>query len=138
MPSIETSIFQAIKERVDTLPMKAAYPIVWSTDESYQPDPSQSYLRVTWLPNINVRMFIGSTDPHQRPSILQIDVRGKKKFGEDVAIEVAGQVASHFPADLPLFFDGGKMTVQRAPDLGPTFVGTHIQVPVTIRLEAFV
>lgn len=134
MPSVETSILQAVKARVATLPMKSAYPIVWSTDESYEPSPSQPFLRCTWMPNTNARI----AKTHQRPGILQIDVMGKKTSGEAAAIEVAGQVAEHFPADLPMDFNGIRARVTKAPDVGPVFVGTHIQVPVSIRVQAFV
>jgi len=137
MPTLETAIFQAIKARVATLPMIATYPVVWSTDESYTPTASARYLRATWIPNTNRRLFIGSADPHQRPGLLVIDVMEPKLYGEDSAIEAAGQVAAHFPADLPMDFGGVRVRVTRAPDVGPVLVGTHIQVPVTIRVEAF-
>jgi hypothetical protein len=138
MPSVETSIFQAIKARVDTLPMKATYPIVWATDESYSPSPSQPFLRVTWLPNRNQRLLIGSNDAHRRPAILQIDVMGQKTSGEDVAREIAGQVAAHFPADLEMHFQGVKVRVTKAPDVGPSFVDKHIQIPVSVEVEALI
>jgi hypothetical protein len=137
MPSIETMLFQAVKARVNALPMKAAYPIVWSTDEAYVPSISQPYLRATWLPNTNIRHFHKGSDPHERLALLQIDVMGEKTNGEGVAIEIAGQVAAHFAADTPMFFEQVKMSVTKAPDVGPVFVNTHIQVPVTIRVRAF-
>lgn len=138
MPSVETSIFQAVKARVDDLPMKAAYPIVWSTNTAYSPSPTQPYIRATWIPNVNRRLFLRGSDPHQRLAILQLDVMAKKTSGDDVAIEVAGQVSAHFAADTPMFFQDVKVKVQRAPDVAPVVVGeTHIQAPVTIRVEAF-
>lgn len=137
MFTIEASIHGAIKAQVETLPMIATYPVVWSTDDSYQPEPSVRFLRATWIPNRVNRLMIGSTDPHQRPGLLQIDVMGRKTAGEGVAIEIAGQVAEHFPADLPMDFGDVRVRVTQAPDVGPVFVGTHIQVPVTIRVETF-
>jgi hypothetical protein len=137
MPAIETSIFQALKARVNTLPMIATYPVVWATDDSYKPTASTRFLRVTWIPNRVNRIMIGSTDPHQRPGLLQIDVMERKTVGEGVAIEIAGQVAEHFPADLPMDFDDVCVRVTQAPDVGPVFVATHIQVPVTVRVETF-
>lgn len=137
MPSVETKILQAVKTRIATLPMKVTYPIKWAT-ETYEPSPSQPYLRVTWVPNTNRRLFLKGSDPHQRLALLQIDVMAKKASGDDVALEIAGQVAAHFAADTPMLFQDVKVTVQRAPDVGPVFVGdTHIRVPVTIRVEAF-
>lgn len=138
MPSVETSIFQAIKARVDTLPMKAAYPIKWVT-ENYEPTPTQPYIRATWMPNRNQRLLIGSNDAHRRPGILQLDVFGKVMVnGEDVAREIAGQVAAHFPDDLEMHFQGIKVRVTKAPDVGPSFVDKHIQIPVSIEVEALI
>lgn len=137
MPSVETKIFQAIKARVATLPMAGSYPVKWTTDESYQPNPSQPYLRATWLPNINRRLFLNGSDPHQRLGVLQIDVMGKKTSGDDVAIEVAGQVAAHFPADQAMTFQGVTARVERAPDVRPVIIDKHIQVTISIRIETF-
>jgi hypothetical protein len=143
MPSIETKIFQAIKARVESLPMAATYDIVWTTGDnafetgagtSYTPSPTKAYLRCTWTPNATQRQFIGSKDPHRRPGILQIDVMGTKALGSGVAHEVAGQVAQHFPADMRLRFMDVKVRVLRDPSVFAPFIDTHIQVPVSIEL----
>jgi hypothetical protein len=134
VPSIETKIYQAIKARVEALPMKATYPIVWTDGSAYSPNPNQPYLRCTWTPNTTQRQFIGSKDPHRRPGILQIDVMGTKAQGSGVAREVAGQVAQHFPADMRLRFMDVKVRVLRAPSVFAPFIDTHIQVPVSIEL----
>lgn len=138
MPSIETSVLQALKARVDTLPMKSAYPIVWATDTTYAPEPSKPYIRATWLPNRTQRLFIGSSDAHRRPGILQLDVFGKITSGEPVAREIAGQVAAHFAAGTAMHFQGVKVRVTKAPDVGPSFVDKHIQIPVSIEVEALI
>lgn len=146
IPSIETRISKAIRARVATLPMASTYEIVWTDgplpkkpdgepETSYTPDPLKRYLRVTWTPNATQRQFIGSNDPHRRPGVLQINVFGTVSQGSARAIEVAGQVAQHFPADLVLTFMGAKVRVMTAPSVGPVFVDTHIQVPVLIELE---
>lgn len=137
VPSIETKIYQAIKARVDALPMKSTYPIVWADGTAYSPHPNQPYLRCTWTPNTTQRQFIGSKDPHRRPGILQIDVMGTKAQGSGVAREVAGQVAAHFPADLRLFFQGVKVSITKAPSVLGSFIDTHIQVPVQIEVNSF-
>ena len=137
MPTLEASMFQALKARVATLPMIATHPVIWSTETTASPDVSTRYLRATWIPNRVTRLFIGSSAPHQRPGLLQIDVMEPKMYGEDSAIEIAGQVAEHFPADLPMYSVDLRVRVTQAPDIGPVLAGTHLQVPVTIRVEAF-
>lgn len=134
-PSVETRIYQAIKARVSTLPVASTYPIKWSDGPAYEPQATERYLRATWIPNQTQRMFIGSSDPHRRPGILQIDVFATVAQGSGVAREVAGQVAAHFATDLTMTFMGVKARVLKAPSVGPVFVDTHIQVPVTIEVE---
>lgn len=136
-PSIETKLYQAIKARVNMLPMKATYPIVWTTGEAYEPNPAQPYLRATWLPNMNRRALIGSGDPHQRLGILQLDVMEKRSRRDTDAIEIAGQVAAHFLPDQRLSFEGIETRVTKAPDVGAVFIDKFIQVPVTIEFEAW-
>lgn len=135
VPSIETKIYQAIRARVSSLPMASTYPIKWSDGPAYEPQATERYLRATWIPNQTQRMFIGSSDPHRRPGILQIDVFATVAQGSGVAREVAGQVAAHFGTDLTMTFLGVKARVLKAPSVGPVFVGTHIQVPVTVEIE---
>lgn len=145
-PTVETKIYQAIRNRVASLPMASTYAIVWTDgplpkkpdgtpETSYTPDPTKRYLRATWIPNQTQRMFIGSSDPHRRPGILQIDVFATVAQGSGVAREVAGQIAAHFGTDLTMTFLGLKARVLKAPSVGPVFVGTHIQVPVTVEIE---
>lgn len=143
VPSIETKIAEAIRARVATLPMASQYQIVWTDgplpagQQSYTPSPTQRYLRCTWTPNQTQRQFIGSSDPHRRPGVLQIDVMGLKTQASAVAREIAGQVAQHFPADMPLDFDGVRVRIIKAPSVLAPFIDTHVQVPVVIELEAF-
>lgn len=135
-PSIETRIYQAIKARAASLPMVSTYPVKWTDGPAYSPEATDRYLRATWTPNATQRQFIGSKDPHRRPGVLQIDVFGLVTQGSASAVEVAGQVAEHFKPDATLRFLGTGVRVMKAPDVGPVFVGTHVQVPVVVQLEA--
>lgn len=148
VPTIETKISEAIRARVASLPMAATYTIVWTDgplpkkpdgepETSYTPDARQRYLRCTWTPNATQRQFIGSNDPHRRPGVLQIDVFGTVSQGSARAIEVAGQVAQHFPTDMRMTFQDVSVRVMKAPSVGPVFVDTHIQVPTLIELETW-
>lgn len=135
-PSVETKILMAIRAHVDTLPMKATYPVIWSDGEGYTPNPTQPYLRCTWTPNTTQRLFIGSDDPHRRPGVLQIDVFERLAQGSIVAREVAGQVAAHFAADTKMVFQGVTVQVIKAPSVRGVFIDTHVQVPIEIEVEA--
>ncbi len=142
-PSIETRIFEAIKARVEALPMASSYDVAWTSGETtlvngsgspYTPVPTKRYLRCTFTPNATQRPLIGSRERNTRPGILQIDVMGTVAQGAGVAREAAGQLAQHFPADRKLTFMGTKVRITKDPTVYRPIVGTHIQVPVEILL----
>lgn len=143
VPSVETKKYQAIRLRVESLPIASTHQIVWTDgplaagQQSYTPSPTQRYLRCTWTPNQTQRQFIGSKDPHRRPGVLQIDVMGTKAQGSGVAREVAGQVAQHFATDLRMAFDDLSVRVIKAPSVLTPFIDVHIQVPVVIEVESY-
>jgi hypothetical protein len=137
VPSIETRIFEANKARVASLPMATRYPVKWTDGPEFKPQVSDRYLRATWTPNQTQRVFIGSNDPHRRPGVLQIDVFEPKTQRSIDAVEVAGQVARHFPADLRFSFQDANVRVIKAPSVLAVFTETHHQVPVVIELEAY-
>lgn len=80
---------------MEALVLSPALPVAWP-NESFT-KPTSGYLRVAWIPNLNRRLFLNGSDPHQRVSLLQVDVFAKKNQNAAVAIEIAGQVATHFP-----------------------------------------
>lgn len=136
MPSIETSIWQALRARVEALVLTPTLPIAW-LNESFT-KPTGGYLRVNWIPNINRRLFIGSAAPQQRLSLLQVDVFSKTNQNAAVALEIAGQVAAHFPTDLRMTAHSVTARVTKAPDVAQAITDdTHLMVPVTVSIEAF-
>lgn len=136
MPTIETALWLALRARVEALALSPVLPVAWP-NESFNA-PLSGYLRVSWIPNLNRRLFIGSNDPHQRLSLLQIDVFAQKNQNAAVAIEIAGKVAAHFPTDLRMSAHGVTARVTKAPDTAqPLTDGTHLMVPVTVSIETF-
>ncbi|TPK14166.1 MULTISPECIES: DUF4128 domain-containing protein [unclassified Mesorhizobium] len=136
MPSTETQIWLALKGRVQTLTLSPVLPIAWPNEDFTK--PITGYLRVTHVPNINRRLFIGSTDPHQRIGLLQIDVFAKKNQDASVAAEISGHVAAWFPTDLQMPYGAISLRVTKAPDVAqPIADDTHWQTPVTVSYEAF-
>jgi len=134
MPTLETSVWLALKARVQSLVLSPVLPIAWPNEAFTK--PLTGYLRVTWVPNFNRRLFIGSTDPHQRLGLLQIDLFSPKNQNAAIAIEIAGKVVAHFPTDLRLSNGNVSARITKAPDVAqPIPDDTHLQVPVTITYE---
>jgi len=137
MPAIETSIWLALRGRVESLVLSPVLPVAWP-NQSFSAPPT-GYLRVTWIPNINRRLGVGSSDAHRRLSLLQIDVFAAKNQNPAVALEIAGLVAEHFPADLALRSNGRKCRVTKTPDIAqPLPTDTHWMVPVTVSIDALI
>ncbi|MER8846047.1 DUF4128 domain-containing protein [Mesorhizobium australicum] len=136
MPSIETQIWLALKGRVQGLVLTPALPIAWPNEDFTK--PTTGYLRVTHVPNINRRLFIGSTEPHQRIGLLQIDVFAKKNQDASVAAEIAGQVAAWFVADSRLTYSTVSLRITKAPAVAQAITDdTHWQTPVSVEYETY-
>lgn len=136
MPAIETALWLALRGRVEALALSPPLPIAWPNESFIK--PSSGYLRVTWIPNLNRRLFLKGSDPHQRLSLLQVDVFAKKNQNVAVAMEISGKVAAHFPADLRMTAHGVTARVTKASEVAqPIDDTTHLMVPVTVSVEVF-
>lgn len=140
MPTIETKIWIALKARMSALVLSPVHPVAWP-NEAFSPPTNpdgspKGYLRVNHIPNINNRLFLNGANPHQRLSLLQIDVFEKINEDASVAIELAGLVAAHFPADLKMIFQGVGSRVTRAPEVAQSIPdGSYLMTPVTVPIE---
>ncbi|MGO4641711.1 DUF4128 domain-containing protein [Mesorhizobium sp. 2RAF45] len=136
MPSIETQIWLALKARVAALTLSPALPVAWPNEDFIK--PITGYLRVTHVPNVNRRLFIGSTEPHQRIGLLQVDVFSKKNQDASVAAEIVGQVVAWFPTDLRMIYGTVAVRVTKAPDVAQAIADdTHWLVPTSVEYECF-
>jgi hypothetical protein len=135
--SVEGKIEEAIESRLQTLVTNPVLPMAW-TGKPFAAPATKRYLQIIYAPNLANRVFIGSTDPHQRLGVLQINVHWPHGDFERVARDVAGQVAAHFPTDLVISAGGVELRITKAPDVTSALVsGTEITIPVMIEYEAW-
>lgn len=144
MASIEESIETSLFARAAGLAALTGLPIAWPNVKFTPPmtvgtpgNPSRPlpYLRVSHMPNVNERR---SRVTHRRPGLLQIDVVVPLDGGASIATRIAGQVVSHFPADLPMPGNGLWLKVYKAPDVAPAMKDEpNWRVPVTISYELY-
>lgn len=145
MPSIETSIWRALRGRVQSLVLDPVLPISWPKETFTPPQAGgkpSPYLEVRHLPNTNQRLYIGHADPHRRQGILQVTLKYPTALNHAEAIhqEIAGQIADHFPAGLPMPYGDLTLTVEKAPDVAQSFrdgSDPYWQTPVSIRYIVF-
>ena len=138
MPStVEGHIEAAVFARVAALSLSPAMPVAWP-NAAFNPPPA-GYLRVSHIPNINRRLFIGSDGPHQRLGLLQISVFVPLNEGASKATEIADAVAAHFPPDLRMRSGGVTVRVERAPEIAQGMPDdTYWHVPVVVRYQAII
>ena len=146
-PTIETAIWLALKGRVGTLLLNPVLQIAWPKEaftppQGGTPAKPQPYLEVRHLPNTNTRRAIGNTDAHRRAGILQITLKYPVvlNHAEAVQTEIAGKIAAHFPAGLPMVSNGLQLKVEKAPDISQGFrdgTDPYWQTPVSIRYRLF-
>lgn len=149
MPTVETAIWQALRARVATLTGFAANQINWPLMPFEKPSAGGRplpYLECRHMPNAIVRRFIGPSDPQERPGILQLTLcwpasdvgTGSGQTHSDVLIQRAGEIAAHWPTDLPLDFQGVRVRVERAPDVAqPYRDDAYWRVPVSVRYTCY-
>lgn len=145
MATVETSIEAALFARAGALVLLPPMPIAWPNfafpgkDSSGKEKPTpELYFRVTHLPNVNRRLFLGSSDPHQRLGLLQMDVFVPLDRGASTATEIAGKVAEHFACGTEMWSGSLRVSVTKAPDVARAMPdGTHWMVPVSIQYECF-
>lgn len=137
MPTIQSEIEAALFARVAAFTYSPAIPVAWP-NVSMTLKPAR-YVRVNHIPNTSRRLFVGSSAPHQRLGLLQVDVFTPLNQGPSTATEIAGLIAAHFPTDLRLTTGSPLKLVGRvtkAADVGQALPDdTHWQVPVTVAYE---
>lgn len=143
MPSAETSIWLALKARVELMALSPAHPIAWP-GEAFTPPTSGGlpgpYLVVTHMPNRGQRILIGGAGRERKQGILQIAVMSRLDQPLAVSIEHAGQVAAHFPADIWLHFGGVSVRITKRPDVMRGFrddAAGRWMTPVSVSYECF-
>src|SRR5690606_3189581 len=117
------------------LSLSPAVPIVYPKQDA----PSRRHIRVSFLPHRVQRPGIGSDSTHIRPGILQLSLMSPvaDQQASEVDLELAGQVAAHFPADHTMEFGGVQVRVTRAPDVAAAFRDEAFwHTPISVSFEA--
>jgi hypothetical protein len=137
--AINEAIRDALYARLGSLVLSPVHPIAWRNVNFTKP-ASNRYLEARFVPNDNSRFGVDG-GPHDRFGFLQVNVRDALNTGSRVE-GIAGAVAAHFPADLPLYGDlGVKVRITKDTDPGEMIVETTppgVMVPVLIPYECLI
>ena len=145
MPTIETSIWLALRARVESLVLSPVHPIAWPNEAFEQPQTGSPpmaapYLEVMLFRNTTDRITIGSAGPHRHKGFLQVAVMSPLNQNAAVSTETAGLIAAHFTADLKLRRDGRTVRITKTPDIMRGLRDDRTQrwmTPVSIPCECF-
>lgn len=132
--TIEGAIQEALFTRMASLVLSPVHPVSWP-NLSFSKPANNRYLEVRFVPNTTNRLTIDSDGPHQRIGFLQVNVRDGLNTGSR-AIETAGLVSEHFPADLRLHHAiGPSVWITGEADVGDMMIEETppgVLVPVLI------
>lgn len=141
MPAIETSIWLALRARLEGLVLSPALPILWPGENETL--PAGNCLEVTHFPNRPDRPMVGSDASQIMQGFLQVAVLTipGAPHHETVAREIAGTVADHFATDLRLTHGDVTLRITRRPDIARGLRNAERArwlTPISVYYEAFV
>ncbi|MDL5036847.1 DUF4128 domain-containing protein [Comamonas sp. Y6] len=138
-PGIETSIWLALKSRIDTLPL--AYPRAWPGQTFQVPSSGglpQPFLRIGRVTTDPVRLFLDDGQPHRRTGSLMVTL--VYPLGQDIAVydQVAAGIASHFIDGVQMRHGAVCVKVRDYPHVQDGYEDTgYWNVPVRIPWQCF-
>lgn len=132
-PTVETSIWQALRRQVEALPL--SIPAIWPGETE---SSAARHMLVTTITAPPARVLIGP-GKHDRVGTLQIMLRTPLSgLRHEVEQEAAGVIAEHFPADLRMRFGDVCVRVTAAPEVSDGFRDEGFwATPVRVRWQSF-
>lgn len=112
---IETSIWLAIKSRIDALPLP--YEKVWP-GSAFEVTSIAPYLRIGRVTVAPVRRLIADGKPHERTGVLMVTL--VYPLGQNVSVydQVAATIAEHFKDGTKMSYGSVCVTVRSYPHVG--------------------
>lgn len=112
MPSVETSIWLALKARIATLPFSPALPVAYP-GSTYSPG-KVAFIAVNGVTVAPQRVLIGK-GAHERAGTLTLS--HVAPIGQDIAYytEMAGKIAAHFEEDTRMQYGGVCVRIVAKP-----------------------
>jgi len=148
MPTVETSIWLALRARVASLSLSPALQVAWPKEaftppQSGSPPKPQPYLEVSHLPNSNIPHGVADDATYQRQGILQITLKSHTALNhaEAVQAEIVGKIVEHFPVGQRMTYGDVMLKVEKTPDVASSFrddTDPYWQTPVSVRYFAFI
>lgn len=136
---IETAIWQALRARVDTLPLP--YTKVWPGQKfevAHSGTTLLPYLRFGRVSVAPVRTLIAAGKPHERTGSLMITL--VYPLGQDVSVydQIGATIAEHFKDGTEMYFGGVCVSVTEYPHVQEGYEDNgYWTVPVRVPWRCF-
>lgn len=131
-PAIETKIWLALRKRLEEFP--TSVPIAWP---GVAFTPTSKYVRVGFSIIPPERRLI-KAGPHDRKGVFSLTPCGVLSTEGESLLELAGQLADHFPVDVPFCYMDACVCVIAEPHVVGGYQDKGFwNVPVTINWQCF-
>lgn len=135
-PTVETSIWLALKARVETLPLQIAK--AWPAEKFSIPALPAGFVRVGRVSVAPVRELIADGKPHNRTGMLMVTLVQPLKYDVSVYDEQAGKIAEHFSDGTLMYYNGICVNVTSYPHVQEGYEDNgYWTVPVSIPWRSF-
>lgn len=139
MPSVETKIWLALRDRVESIPLTFAK--AWPAETFtpvYNDGELLPYLRIGRVTVAPVPVFIDTGKRHQRTGTLIITLVHPLGRVASVYDEYAGQIAAHFNEGTSMYYNGVCVKVTAQPHVQPGYEqDAYWTVPISIPWRTF-
>lgn len=133
MPTVETKIWLALKDRIETLPN--AVPVAYPGDMFTPPNgPWIAVGRVTQPP----RRMLVKAGPHDRAGTLTLSYVAPMGLALASYEEKAGIIASHFGTDLTMTYEDVTVRITGSPHVAEGYQDDGLwRTPVNVRWQSY-
>lgn len=139
MPSVETKIWMAIRERINSIPLD--FDKAWPAEAfatSYAGEKLLPFLRIGSVSVAPVPVFIEHGKRHIRTGTIIITLVHPMGQLSSVYDEHAGQIAQHFRDGTMMDYDGVCVKITAQPHVQPGYEDNgYWQVPISIPWRTF-
>lgn len=135
MATTETNIWLALRRRIEALPLPAM-PVAWPA-AIYEPTIGTPYLSVNNIITPPRRIMVGK-GAHDRTGTLTIVLVYPIGADVSVSMEIAGNIAAHFPEDYCMAFGGVSVKCRTKAHVQEGYRdGGWWRVPINISWRSF-
>lgn len=139
--SVEKNIFQGLVNHMKALSLPAGMTHAGNValpGVSFSPTTTLKYISFEIHFNRSIETDLSLEMDPIRQGFIRGNVMWPKSFAQVDAIDLAGNIRSHFKRGTKLYQDGVQVRFDEDPELGVLMIGnTHLTVPVTARWQSY-